>query len=36
MQPRIDYRKFAQKPLKSLLDLEQYLAGCAWSTSCST
>jgi AhpD family alkylhydroperoxidase len=28
MQPRIDYRKFAQQPMKSLLDLEQYLAGC--------
>ena len=28
MQPRIDYRKFAQQPMKSLLDLEKYLAGC--------
>jgi AhpD family alkylhydroperoxidase len=28
MQPRIEYRKFAQQPLKSLLDLENYLAGC--------
>jgi AhpD family alkylhydroperoxidase len=28
MQPRIDYRKFAQQPLKLLLDLESYLAGC--------
>jgi AhpD family alkylhydroperoxidase len=28
MQPRIDYRKFVQQPIKSLLDLEKYLAGC--------
>ena len=28
MQPRIDYRKFAQDPLKSLLDIEKYVAGC--------
>ena len=28
MQPRIDYRKFAQQPIKLLLDLEKYLAGC--------
>jgi len=28
MQPRIDYRKFAQQPLKPLLEVEQYLAGC--------
>lgn len=28
MQPRIDYRKFAQEPLKPLLALETYLAGC--------
>ena len=28
MPPRIDYRKFAQQPLKSLLDLEKYLSGC--------
>jgi AhpD family alkylhydroperoxidase len=28
MEPRIDYRKFAQQPLKHLLDLEKYLAEC--------
>ena len=28
MQPRIDYRKFAQQPLKALLEVEKYLAGC--------
>lgn len=28
MQPRIDYRKFAQEPLKPLLAVEKYLAGC--------
>ena len=28
MQPRIDYRKLAQEPLKPLLALEKYLAGC--------
>jgi AhpD family alkylhydroperoxidase len=28
MQPRIDYRRFAQQPLKPLLELETYLAGC--------
>jgi AhpD family alkylhydroperoxidase len=28
MQPRIDYRRFAQQPMKPLLDLEAYLAGC--------
>src|SRR5262245_821525 len=28
MQPRIDYRKFAQQPIKLLFDLEKYLAGC--------
>jgi AhpD family alkylhydroperoxidase len=27
MQPRVDYRKFAQQPLKLLYDLEAYLAG---------
>jgi AhpD family alkylhydroperoxidase len=26
MQPRIDYRKFAQEPLKHLLNLEKYIA----------
>src|SRR5215510_5459574 len=26
MQPRIDYRQFAQQPLKLLLELEKYLA----------
>ena len=28
MQPRIDYRKFSQQPMKLMLDLEGYLAGC--------
>ena len=28
MQPRIDYRKLAQEPLKPLMALEKYLAGC--------
>lgn len=28
MQPRIDYRKLAQEPLKPLLAVEKYLAGC--------
>ena len=28
MQPRIDYRKFAQQPLKTLLEMEKYLAEC--------
>ena len=28
MQPRIDYRKFAQEPLKFLYEIEKYLAGC--------
>jgi len=28
MQPRIDYRKFAQQPLKPLLEVEKYLSGC--------
>lgn len=28
MQPRIDYRKSAQEPLKPLLAVEKYLAGC--------
>ena len=27
MQPRIDYRKYGQEPLKSLYDIEKYLAG---------
>src|SRR3984893_6899543 len=26
MQPRIDYRKFAQEPLKNLLAIEKYIA----------
>jgi AhpD family alkylhydroperoxidase len=26
MQPRIDYRKYAQEPLKSMLALEKYIA----------
>jgi AhpD family alkylhydroperoxidase len=26
MQPRIDYRKFAQEPLKHMLNLEKYIA----------
>src|SRR6201987_1676460 len=26
MQPRIDYRKFAQEPLKHMLELEKYIA----------
>jgi AhpD family alkylhydroperoxidase len=26
MQPRIDYRKYAQEPVKSLYDIEKYLA----------
>lgn len=28
MQPRIDYRKLAQEPLKPLLAVEKYLADC--------
>ena len=28
MQPRIDYRKFAQQPLKPLLEIEKYLTQC--------
>src|SRR5262245_49369333 len=28
MQPRIDYRKFAQQPIKLLYDLEKYLTEC--------
>jgi hypothetical protein len=36
MQPRIDYRKFAQEPIKPLLDLERYLPDAVWGTSCST
>ena len=28
MQPRIDYRKLAQEPLKPLLAVEKYLGGC--------
>ena len=27
MRPRIDYRKYAQEPLKALYDIEKYLAG---------
>ena len=27
MQPRIDYRKYGQEPLKSLTEIEKYLAG---------
>ena len=26
MQPRIDYRKYGQEPLKSLYDIENYLS----------
>jgi AhpD family alkylhydroperoxidase len=28
MQPRIEYRKFAQDPLKSMLAIEKYIAEC--------
>jgi AhpD family alkylhydroperoxidase len=28
MQPRIEYRKFAQEPLKSMLAIEKYIAEC--------
>lgn len=27
MQPRIDYRKYSQEPLKALYEIEKYLAG---------
>src|SRR6266545_1829953 len=28
MEPRIDYRKLNQEPLKAMLAMEQYIAGC--------
>jgi AhpD family alkylhydroperoxidase len=28
MQPRIDYRKFSPEPMKALLAMEEYIAGC--------
>jgi AhpD family alkylhydroperoxidase len=28
MEPRLDYRKFNQEPLKALFAMEQYIAGC--------
>jgi AhpD family alkylhydroperoxidase len=28
MEPRIDYRRYNQEPLKVLLAMEQYIAGC--------
>jgi AhpD family alkylhydroperoxidase len=28
MEPRIDFRKFNQEPLKALLAMEEYIAGC--------
>lgn len=29
MQPRLDYRRFAQEPMKALLALEDYLSHCS-------
>jgi AhpD family alkylhydroperoxidase len=28
MEPRIDYRRFKQEPVKALLAIEEYIAGC--------
>src|SRR5260370_40209152 len=28
MEPRLDYRKFNQEPLKALFAMEQYIGGC--------